>query len=100
MGLTLNRSLPPALPPLPRSKPLCRKLVIVEGIYANYGDLAPLDRIWPIKDKYKYRLMVDESHAFGVLGATGRGACEHFGLQPSQVRAAAAGRRRRRRRGG
>ncbi|KAG2454807.1 hypothetical protein HYH02_000639 [Chlamydomonas schloesseri] len=68
-----------------KRRPLCRKLIIVEGIYANYGDLAPLDRIATIKEKYKYRLMVDESHAFGVLGATGRGACEHFGLKPEQV---------------
>ncbi|KAG2440045.1 hypothetical protein HXX76_004160 [Chlamydomonas incerta] len=68
-----------------KRRPLCRKLIIVEGIYANYGDLAPLDRIALIKEKYKYRLMVDESHAFGVLGATGRGACEHFGLKPEQV---------------
>ncbi|KAG2495338.1 hypothetical protein HYH03_006608 [Edaphochlamys debaryana] len=66
-------------------KPLCRKLIITEGIFANYGDMAPLDRIWTVKDKYRYRLMVDESHAFGVLGATGRGACEHFGLKPGQV---------------
>ncbi|PNH00561.1 Long chain base biosynthesis protein 1c [Tetrabaena socialis] len=72
------------------NKPLCRKLIVVEGIYSNYGDLAPLDRIWAVKDKYKYRLMVDESHAFGVLGATGRGACEHFNLKPGQVEIIAA----------
>ncbi|GFR42080.1 hypothetical protein Agub_g2876, partial [Astrephomene gubernaculifera] len=73
-----------------KRKPLCRKLIVVEGIYGNYGDLAPLDRIWQVKDKYKYRLMVDESHAFGVLGATGRGACEHFNLKPGQVEIVAA----------
>ncbi|EFJ44316.1 hypothetical protein VOLCADRAFT_82885 [Volvox carteri f. nagariensis] len=68
-----------------KRKPLCRKLIVVEGIYANYGDVAQLKSIWEIKNKYKYRLMVDESHAFGVLGATGRGASEHFGLKPGQV---------------
>ncbi|KXZ44729.1 hypothetical protein GPECTOR_63g54 [Gonium pectorale] len=73
-----------------KRKPLCRKLIVVEGIYANYGDMAPLDRIWQVKEKYKYRLMVDESHAFGVLGATGRGACEHFNLKPGQVEIIAA----------
>ncbi|GIM13887.1 hypothetical protein Vretimale_16954 [Volvox reticuliferus] len=73
-----------------KRKPLCRKLIVVEGIYANYGDMAPLKSIWEIKNKYKYRLMVDESHAFGVLGATGRGACEHFGLKSGQVEIIAA----------
>lgn len=37
----------------PHSKPLCRKLIVVEGIYTNYGDIAPLDRIYEIKEKYK-----------------------------------------------
>mmetsp|Transcript_23946 Transcript_23946/g.61455 ORF Transcript_23946/g.61455 Transcript_23946/m.61455 type:complete len:496 (+) Transcript_23946:125-1612(+) len=59
---------------------LNRKYVVVEGIYANFGDLAPLDRIFALKEKYKYRLIVDESLSLGVLGATGRGACEHFGI--------------------
>ena len=66
-------------------KPLCRKLVVVEGVYANMGDIAPLDKIYEIKEKYKYRLLVEESFSFGVLGATGRGACEHYGLSPYKV---------------
>lgn len=66
-------------------RPLTRRWIIVEGIYANYGDIAPLDAIYQLKEKYKWRLMVEESFSFGVLGATGRGACQHFGLQPSQV---------------
>lgn len=69
-------------------RPLTRRFIIVEGIYANYGDMAPLDRIHVIKEKYKYRLLVEESFSFGVVGRTGRGACEHFGLQPNQVRGA------------
>lgn len=66
-------------------KPLCRRWIVVEGVYANWGDLAPLDQLYGIKEKYKYRLMVEESFGFGALGATGRGACEHFGLQPHQA---------------
>lgn len=58
---------------------------MVEGIYANYGDLAPLDKLIQLKKQYKYRLMVDESLAVGVLGKQGRGACEHFGLQSEDV---------------
>lgn len=63
-------------------KPLNRRYIVVEGIYHDCGDVAPLDRIYELKLKYKYRLVVDESLSFGVLGAKGRGACEHFGLSP------------------
>lgn len=67
------------------SKPLCRRWIVVEGVYANYGDLAPLDQLYRLKEQYKYRLMVEESYSFGVLGDTGRGACEHYGLMSDQV---------------
>lgn len=63
---------------------------MVEGISQNRGDLAPLDQIFKLKEKFKYRLVLDESLSFGVLGATGRGAAEHFGLMPGQVEIVAA----------
>lgn len=66
-------------------KPLNRRFIVVEGIYAALGDLAPLSEIVRLKRKYKFRLVVDESLSFGVLGATGRGACQHFGLQNADV---------------
>ena len=66
-------------------KPLNRRFILVEGIYHTSGDVAPLDEVYRLKCTYKYRLIVDESLAFGVLGKTGRGACEHFGLAPNQV---------------
>ena len=57
------------------------RLVIVEGIYSMDGDLSHLDQIKALTDKYKARLMVDEAHATGVLGKTGAGSIEHFGLE-------------------
>lgn len=66
-------------------KPLNRRFIIVEGIYKVSGDMAPLRKLYELKEKYKFRLIVDESMSFGVLGETGRGACEHFGLKPSDV---------------
>ena len=57
----------------------------MEGIYKATGDMAPLREIYELKEKYKFRLIVDESLSFGVLGERGRGACEHFGLKPSDV---------------
>lgn len=65
--------------------PLCRKMIVVEGVYANSGDVAPLQQLYRLKEAYKYRLCVEESFALGVLGETGRGACEAAGLQPGQV---------------
>jgi serine palmitoyltransferase len=66
------------------NKPKRRKMIVVEGVYANSGDAAPLRAIWELKERHRYRLCVDESHALGVLGATGRGACEAAGLQPGR----------------
>ena len=56
-------------------------LVVVEGAYSMDGDIAPLDAFVPLVKKYGARLMVDEAHAIGVLGARGHGAVEHFGLE-------------------
>ena len=66
-------------------KPLNRRFIIVEGVYAGSGDIAPMDEIFKLKEEFCHRLVVDESSALGVLGQHGRGACEHFGLQPQQV---------------
>ena len=44
---------PASPPPNPFRKPLCRKLIVVEGIYANTGDVAQLDKIYEIKERYK-----------------------------------------------
>lgn len=57
------------------------KLVVVDGVYSMEGDIAPLDQIVPLCRKYGARLMVDDAHGVGVLGKTGRGTAEHFGLE-------------------
>ncbi|MCL6614915.1 MAG: aminotransferase class I/II-fold pyridoxal phosphate-dependent enzyme [Firmicutes bacterium] len=57
------------------------KLVIVDGVYSMDGDIARLPEFLPIIRKYGARLMIDEAHATGVLGAHGRGTPEHFGLE-------------------
>ncbi len=66
-------------------RPPRRRFVVVEGVAANTGRVAPLAAIVALKDKYKYRLVVDESCALGVLGAGGRGAAEAAGLAPADV---------------
>lgn len=62
-----------------------RILVIVEGIYSMDGDVADLPRLVELRSRYGFWLMVDEAHALGVLGPTGRGTHEHFGIDPKDV---------------
>ena len=57
------------------------KLVVVDGVYSMEGDIAPLPDIVKLCKKYGARLMVDDAHGVGVLGKTGRGTAEHFGLE-------------------
>ncbi len=56
-------------------------LVITEGVFGMSGDLGKLDEIVKLKSKYKFRLLVDDAHGFGTMGATGAGTPEHFGVQ-------------------
>lgn len=57
------------------------RLVVVEGVYSMDGDIAPLKDIYNLTQKYNAKLMVDEAHATGVLGKTGKGSPEHFDLE-------------------
>lgn len=56
-------------------------LVITEGVFGMRGDLGALDQIAALKEKYPFRLLVDDAHGFGSMGKTGRGVPEHFGVE-------------------
>ncbi len=56
-------------------------LVVVDGVFSMEGDLSNLPEIVELCRRYGARLMVDEAHAVGVLGARGAGTCELFGLE-------------------
>ncbi|MCF8226681.1 MAG: aminotransferase class I/II-fold pyridoxal phosphate-dependent enzyme [Bacteroidales bacterium] len=56
-------------------------LVITEGVFGMAGDLGDLKKITEFKNKFKFRLLVDDAHGFGTMGATGMGTGEHFGVQ-------------------
>ncbi len=56
-------------------------LVITEGVFGMAGDLGALDTIAAFKDKYHFRLLVDDAHGIGTMGKTGAGTGEHFGVQ-------------------
>jgi 8-amino-7-oxononanoate synthase len=56
-------------------------MVVVDGVFSMEGDIAPLSEILELCERHGARLMVDEAHGVGVLGARGAGACELFGLE-------------------
>ncbi len=56
------------------------KVVVTDGVFSMEGSLAPLDRIHAICKQHGALLVVDDSHGVGVVGQTGRGTAEHFGL--------------------
>lgn len=55
-------------------------MVITEGVFGMAGDLGALDKIAELKKEYDFRLLVDDAHGFGTMGANGRGTAEHFGV--------------------
>jgi len=57
------------------------KLVVVDGVFSMEGDVAKLPEIVSLAKKYGAGTMVDDAHGIGVLGATGRGTAEHYGLE-------------------
>jgi glycine C-acetyltransferase len=55
-------------------------LVVTDGVFSMDGDVAKLDEIHRLAHKYGARVMLDDSHALGVIGPTGRGTAEHYDL--------------------
>ena len=57
-------------------------LVVTDGLFSMDGVLAPLSDLYKVTDNHGAWLMVDDAHAFGTIGTTGRGLPEHFGIRP------------------
>jgi len=68
-----------------KRKPLTRRFIVTEGLFENTGDMPDLAKIIELKNRFKYRLILDETHSFGVLGRTGRGATERQNIDTTHV---------------
>merc|ERR1711977_623076 len=66
-------------------KPLTRRFIVTEGLSETVGDCVDLPKLIELKLRYKFRLMLDETWSFGVLGRTGRGLTEAQNVDASQV---------------
>ncbi len=72
---------------MPRMRPSCcpppqeaTRLLVTDGVFSMDGDLAPLPQLAQLARETNAWLIVDDAHGLGVVGATGRGCCEQFGL--------------------
>lgn len=59
-----------------------RRFIVTDGVFSMDGTTAPLDQIIPLAKRYNAYVIVDDAHATGVLGKTGRGTSEYFGVHP------------------
>ena len=69
----------------PSRQRIQKRFVMIEALYANSGMVAPLKEIVELKNKYGFRLIMDESFSLGVLGKSGLGALEHSGVDREDV---------------
>lgn len=67
------------------NRPWNKILIIVEGIYSMEGTICNLARVVELKKKYNAYVYLDEAHSIGALGATGRGCCEYWGVDPRDI---------------
>ena len=68
-----------------KSKKLTRRFIVTEGLFETIGDSSDLPRLIELKERYKFRLILDETWSFGVLGRAGRGLTEAQNVDPQQV---------------
>ena len=70
---------------LTQSATFGRKLIVTDGVFSMDGNISPLPEICGLAKKYNATVIVDEAHSFGVLGNSGGGTVEHFGLENQDI---------------
>lgn len=81
----LERAMKAVVKEQAKAKKLTRRFVVSEGLFETLGDSTDLPRLVVLKERYKFRIILDETWSFGVLGRTGRGLTEAQNVDPQQV---------------
>lgn len=68
-----------------QGKPLTRRFIVTEGLFENVGDVSDLPKLVEFKMKFKFRIILDETWSYGILGSAGRGITEQQNVDPTQV---------------
>ncbi|GAB7353896.1 hypothetical protein MBLNU459_g4248t1 [Dothideomycetes sp. NU459] len=66
-------------------KPLTRRFIVTEGLFENVGDAVDLPKLVELKHKYKFRIILDETWSYGILGRTGRGVTEQQNVDAREI---------------
>lgn len=69
----------------PKKAAVTRRFLVIEGLYINTGNIAPLPQIVELKNKYKVRVFIEESYSFGVLGKRGCGVTDHYEIPFDEI---------------
>lgn len=78
--LFLHNNIDALVRALKASKDFKNRLVVIDGVYSQDGDIALIDKIYEVCKEYDAYLLIDDAHGIGVLGKTGRGVIEDYGL--------------------
>lgn len=68
-----------------RVKSIKRRVIVTDTVFSMDGDIAPLKSIHKLSKEYDALLMIDDAHGTGILGETGRGGLEHFGIKDNSI---------------
>ena len=61
------------------------KIIVTDGVFSQHGDIAPLPDMMTLAERYDAAVYIDDAHGTGVLGATGAGTSEHFGIESPRI---------------
>ena len=68
-----------------RGSPAHIKIIVTDGVFSQHGDIVPLPDMLTLADRYDATVYVDDAHGTGVLGVTGAGTSEHFGIESPRL---------------